>query len=156
MVTWERTARDEAANYWAFITCITVQRALLASFRGTLTANRRSKALFSPLHRDRTEAWRGWVSRPKSQSPRAVSPAPDRFPLATLSFFFFFPFLTFGFRVIIRGEVFPYVVVASVVHERQWAGGWRVGEIGSRAGLPQGLCWGWRAVQDFKILIGAV
>ena len=34
-------------------------------------------------------------------------------------FFFFFPFLTFGFRVIIRGEVFPYVVVASVVHERQ-------------------------------------
>ena len=86
MVTWERTARDEAANYWAFMTCITVQRALLASFPGTLTANLRSKALFSPLHRDRTEAWRGWVSCPKSQSPRADSPAPDRFPLATLSY----------------------------------------------------------------------
>ena len=86
MVTWERTACDEAASYWAFITGITVQRALLASFPGTLTANLGSKALFSPLHRDRTGAWRGWVSHLKSQSPQADSPAPDRLPLTTLSY----------------------------------------------------------------------
>ena len=86
MVTWERTACDEAASYWAFIPGITVQRALLASFLGTLTANLGSKALFSPLHRDRTGAWRGWVSHLKSQSPQADSPAPDRLPLTTLSY----------------------------------------------------------------------
>lgn len=64
--------------------------------------------------------------------------------------------LTFGCGIIISNEVFSYVVGASEVLEGHGAGGGRVGEVGARAGLPQGGGRGRRAIQDFQVFMDAV
>lgn len=64
--------------------------------------------------------------------------------------------LTFGGGIIISNEVFSRVVGASEVLEGHGAGGGRVGEVGARAGLPQGRRRGRRAIQDFEIFMDTV
>ena len=63
---------------------------------------------------------------------------------------------TFRCGIVISDEVFPCVVEALEVLDGHRAGGRLKDEVGTGAGLPQGLCRGWRAIQNFKIFIVAV
>lgn len=64
--------------------------------------------------------------------------------------------LTFGLKIIISHEIFPDVVHASEVHKGHCAGVGSKGHMEPTAGFPQGLRGRWRAIQDFKIFVGAV
>lgn len=111
--------------------------------------------LLSLLYGEGIEAQKGQVSHPRSQSSdgtRSGSQA-DEFSARLLHVS---TILTFGCGIIISDEVFPCVAEALEVLDGHRAGGGLVDDVETGAGLPQGPCRGWRAIQNFKIFIGAV